>query len=175
MEITNIQTFINYYTRIRERTLRVVNCIPADKLEWTYREGKFTFGDILRHLAALERFMFAENFQGRPSCYPGHNREQADGYEAVLAFLNKMHSETIAIISALDEDDLQKKCITAGGVPITTWKWMRAMVEHEVHHRAQIYIYLQILGVETPPLYGLTEEEVFEKSSKMEPETDNDQ
>jgi len=34
------------------------------------------------------------------------------------------------------------------------------MVEHEIHHRGQIYLYLAIQGVPTPPLYGLTSEEV---------------
>lgn len=38
------------------------------------------------------------------------------------------------------------------------------MIEHEIHHRGQIYLYLSMLNVETPPLYGLTSEEVFEKS-----------
>jgi uncharacterized damage-inducible protein DinB len=48
---------------------------------------------------------------------------------------------------------------------ITTWKWMRAMVEHEIHHRGQIYIYyLSLLEVTTPPLYGLTSEQVAERS-----------
>ena len=42
---------------------------------WTYAEGKFTFGDLLRHLAAIERWMFTENAQGKPSMYPGHGRE----------------------------------------------------------------------------------------------------
>jgi uncharacterized damage-inducible protein DinB len=34
------------------------------------------------------------------------------------------------------------------------------MVEHEAHHRGQIYLYLGLLDVPTPPLYGLTSEEV---------------
>jgi uncharacterized damage-inducible protein DinB len=38
------------------------------------------------------------------------------------------------------------------------------MVEHEAHHRGQIYLYLAMLGVETPPLYGLTSEQVRERS-----------
>ena len=40
----------------------------------------------------------------------------------------------------------------------------RARVEHEVHHRGQIYIYLGMLGVKTPALYGLTSEEVKARS-----------
>ena len=38
------------------------------------------------------------------------------------------------------------------------------MIEHEIHHRGAIYTYLGILGIETPPLYGLTEEQVRERS-----------
>jgi uncharacterized damage-inducible protein DinB len=38
------------------------------------------------------------------------------------------------------------------------------MVEHEVHHRSQIYVYLGMLGIQTPPIYGLTSEEVRERS-----------
>ncbi len=164
MEISSVESFLAYYNRIRGRTLRVVSCIPPDKFEWTYQEGKFTFGDLLRHLAALERFMFAENFAGRASVYPGHGRELADGHDAVLAYLDEMHQETIAILRSLPDDRLQEKCMTPGGVSITVWKWMRAMVEHEIHHRAQIYTYLAMLGVTTPPLYGLTSEEVLDRS-----------
>jgi len=39
-----------------------------------------------------------------------------------------------------------------------------AMVEHEIHHRGQIYLMLGMLEVDTPPLYGLTAEEVRERS-----------
>jgi len=38
------------------------------------------------------------------------------------------------------------------------------MIEHEVHHRGQIYMYLGMLDVATPPIYGLTEEEVKRRS-----------
>jgi uncharacterized damage-inducible protein DinB len=38
------------------------------------------------------------------------------------------------------------------------------MIEHEIHHRGQIYLMLGILGVPTPPIYGLTEEQVHAAS-----------
>jgi len=38
------------------------------------------------------------------------------------------------------------------------------MVEHEAHHRGQIYLMLNMLEVPTPPLYGLTSEEVRARS-----------
>lgn len=108
--------------------------------------------------------MFAENVQGKPSRYDGCGRELADGYENVLHFVEQMHRESVGIFSRLTDADLNRKCETVGGAAITTWKWLRSMIEHETHHRGQIYLYLAMLGVRTPPLYGLTSEEVREKS-----------
>jgi uncharacterized damage-inducible protein DinB len=164
MEIQTASSFLDYYRRIRRRTLGVVNCIPKEKFEWTYKEGKFAFADLVRHLAAAERYMFGENVQQKPSRYPGHGPELADGYDEVLGFLDRMHVETVAIIRGLSEEDLRKKCMTPGGIEITVWKWLRAMVEHEIHHRGQIYLYLAMLDVATPPLYGLTSEQVYDNS-----------
>ncbi|HZS07498.1 MAG TPA: DinB family protein [Blastocatellia bacterium] len=164
MEVTTVKPFLDYYERIRWRTERVIRCIPPGQIEWTYREGKFTLGDIIRHIAATERFMFAENVRHRKSCYPGHGKELADGYDAVLEFVSRMHGESMDIFGSLDDEDLRKKCLTPDGTPITVWKWLRAMAEHEIHHRGQIYLYLGMLGITTPPLYGLTSEEVRERS-----------
>ena len=154
----------DYWEKVRQRTLKVIACIPPDKFDWRYAEGKFSFADIIRHLATIERYMYAENVQLRSSSYPGHGPELADGPENVMVFFNRLHQESVAIFSCLSAEDLQKKCVTPGGTSITVWKWLRAMVEHEVHHRSQIYVYLGMLGIQTPPIYGLTSEEVRERS-----------
>lgn len=164
MEIRSVSQFLEYWKSVRQRTRRVVMCIPPERLEWTHRAGAFTLGDLVRHLAAIERYMYAETVAGRPSCYAGCGRELADGYDAVLAFLDRLHAESHVIIGSLNGDDLERKCTTPAGVPITTWKWLRAMVEHEAHHRGQIYMMLNMLDVPTPPLYGLTSEEVRARS-----------
>lgn len=164
MNIESIDSFLEYWSSVRGRTLRVVRAIPPEHLEWTYREGKFTLGDLVRHLASLQRYMFAENFAGRPSRYPGHGPELATGYDAVLAFLERMDQETREILLGLPPGRLEEKCETPGGARLRVWKWLRAMVEHEIHHRGQIYLYLGLLGVSTPPLYGLTAEDVEERS-----------
>lgn len=166
MEIRDVDAFLTYFESVRARTRRVADCIPADQVEWTHRPGAFTLGDIVRHLAAIERWMFVENVSGRPSRYPGHGRELADGREAVLAYLDHMHEESLPLYRALSSEDLAKKCSTPAGTPITAWKWLRSMVEHEVHHRGQLYLMLAMLGVKTPPLYGLTEEEVHARSQR---------
>jgi uncharacterized damage-inducible protein DinB len=165
MEIRSVKQFLEYWHSLRERTRRVVACIPSQRLEWTYRAGAFTFGDLIRHLATIERHMYAETVLGRPSRYPGCGRELADGYDAVLAYADRLDGEARAMIGQLSDADLARKCLTPAGTAITTWKWLRAMCEHEAHHRGQIYMMLGMLEVATPPLFGLTSEEVRTRSA----------
>ncbi len=155
---------VSYFDRIRERTMRVVACVPPEHIEWTYKEGKFTFGDVMRHLASIERWMFVENAMLRPSRYPGHGRDLADGYDAVVAYMRAMHAESMELLSSLSHEDLARKTRTPGGAELASGKWLRAMIEHEAHHRGQLYLYCSMLDVPTPPIFGLTEEQVKERS-----------
>ncbi len=164
MEIKSISSFLEYYDKIRTRTMRVIMCIPEERIDWTHREGEFSFGDLIRHMGAIQRHMFAENVQNKPSRYAGHGKYLAESYHEVLKFFASSYDESIHIFRKLSDEDLEKKCLTPGGIKITIWKWLRAMVEHEIHHRGQIYVYLNLLNIPTPPLYGLTSEEVKERS-----------
>jgi uncharacterized damage-inducible protein DinB len=159
------ESFLEYWPSVRGRTTRIVACIPADRLEWAYAPGKWSLGDIVRHLAGIERGMYAETVHGRPSAYPGHDRSLADGAGATAAYLDRCHQESMALFTALTPEQWTGKCLTPAGTPITTWKWLRAMIEHEAHHRGQLYLLLAMLGVRTPPIYGLTEEEVLARST----------
>ena len=163
----NRDDFLEYWPSIRKRTLRVAGCIPADKLEWRPSPTQWSFGDLLRHLGGIERGMYAETVSGRPSAYPGHGRELADGLADLTAYLDKCHVDSMELFKALTAEQWVGKCLTPAGTPITTWKWLRAMIEHESHHRGQIYMMLGMLGVKTPPIYGLTEEEVHARSIGM--------
>ncbi len=160
MDISSADSFISYFEGVRRRTRAVADRIPADKVEWRPRPGRFSPGDLVRHIAATERWMWGENVQRLPSRYPGYGPELAEGKGAVLDYLDRMHVETVAIIRGLTAEDLNLRCVTVGGGEISVWKWLRAMVEHEVHHRGQLYEILGQMGVEVPPLYGLTEDQV---------------
>lgn len=164
MQITAIDGFLEYYEKVRQRTRRLVALIPEERMDEAPVPGKFTFADLVRHVAAIERHMYAENVQGKPSRYRGCGKELADGKEEVLRFFDRCHEESVAIFSRLTPEDLKGKCTTPAGSPITVWKWLRLLPEHEIHHRGQLYLYLALVGVTTPPLYGLTSEQVAEAS-----------
>ncbi|HEX7154315.1 MAG TPA: DinB family protein [Thermoanaerobaculia bacterium] len=150
-----------YFEKMRGRTLRVAQVIPEEVFETSPIGHGFSFGDLLRHMVHIERYMYAENVQGRPSLYDGHDGPR--GKAAVLEYVAKLHAEAMTVFRSLDADALQRPATTPGGATMPAWKWLRAMLEHEAHHRGQLYTYLSILNIQTPPLYGLTSEEVRDR------------
>src|SRR5579864_6425326 len=98
--------FIEYLDRVHERTRRIVVLIPRDALEWSPKAGSFSFGGLVRHLAGIERWMYAETVSGRPSRYPRNGRELAEGYDAVIAYYDRLHAEARAAFAALSDERL---------------------------------------------------------------------
>lgn len=156
--------FLPYWRNARIRTTRVLGHLRESDIEWTYEPKRFTFGDLFRHLAGIERYMFAENAKLRASLYPGHSATLASGLEEVRSYVTKCHREALEIFSTLSLADLESKCTTPAGQSITVWKWLRSMVEHEAHHRGQLYLMARMRGISIEPLYGLTEEQVQRRS-----------
>ncbi len=164
MVVRDAEEFVEYWRGVRRRTSRLVPLIPRDRLEWAPAADRWTLGDLVRHLGAIERWMYGENVQGRPSRYPGHGEDLAAGLDQVADYLDRMHRESCAIFGNLTPEQLAGKSVTPAGTPITTYKWLRAMVEHEAHHRGQIQLLLGLLGVKTPQIFGLSEEDVGARS-----------
>src|SRR5258705_13297112 len=109
MEIRSIEPFLEYWRTIRGRTRRVVACIPPDQIEWSPHPGKFTFGDLVRHLATIERYMYAETVAGRPSRYAGCGRNLAEGFQEGGACLDRLGGETLGDFRALPAADPERK------------------------------------------------------------------
>ena len=158
--------FLSYIEKFQQRTTRIVALIPEGKLEHNFGPSRFTPGDLVRHVAGINRYMFAETAAGRPNRYPGHGQSLAQGRDAVLTYHHRLNAESLEIFRSFTPGDFERKCTTPDGTQITVWKWLRAMIEHEAHHRGQLYLMLSEFGIPTPPLFGLTSEEVRERATQ---------
>ena len=111
-------SFLDYWPSVRNRTRRLIPLIPENRLEWSPGEGRWSFGDTFRHLAGIERWMYAETMHGRPTRYPGHGRELADGRDAVLALHDRCHEDAMALFRTLTPEQWSGKSLTVAGTSI---------------------------------------------------------
>jgi uncharacterized damage-inducible protein DinB len=158
--IHSIAAFIDYFASIRRRTLTYLRAIPPEQVDWTPRQGEFSLGDIIRHLTAAERMFVGAVVDGRWR-YDGHERAGNDDLASLIAHLEQTHLETMARLRPLSDAALQEPRPTLNGPQVKAWRLLLALTEHEIHHRSQVAVYLALLGIEPPQIYGLGVEDVI--------------
>lgn len=158
---TDIERFLKYFESVHARTAKLLPLVPECKLELTPSPHNFSFGDVFRHLAGVERYMFVAIAVGEVNSYQGHQKHLANGLDEVKNYYDNLHIEAVSKLGTLNNADLQNKCTSPAGASMSRSSWLRAMIEHQIHHRGQLYLMLSMIGIETPPIFGLTSEELI--------------
>jgi uncharacterized damage-inducible protein DinB len=153
--LKDMPSYLTYLNRVRERTLLALDRIPADQLAWTPRAGEFTLGDIARHFGASEQ-MFVDAALGAGWHYPGHRAEiWGVTLDDIRAKLERTHTDALARLRSAGDAALNAKQPDLKGNPISAWRMLMLLIEHEIHHRSQLDTYLMLLGVEPPQVFGV--------------------
>jgi uncharacterized damage-inducible protein DinB len=156
--LSSVQAFVRYFESVRRRTWTTVDRITPETLDWAPRSGEFTCGEIIRHLAGAERFFVTRVVEDRwtDNLEPGPVLD----YAATRARLETAHNEEVPRLLALPDHRLHESTKDLDGGDVKVWRFLMAMVEHEVHHRSQLDCWLSAAGVEPPQLYGYRMEDV---------------
>jgi uncharacterized damage-inducible protein DinB len=152
--------FIKYFESIRRRTMNYVRILPPDRLDWSPKEGEFTSADILRHIKVTEKMFVRVVMEGRWH-YDGHESQGGQSLEALIALLETAHLEAMETLRQLPDQELKASRNGPGGQPLKAWRWLMAMAEHEIHHRSQLAVYLSLMGVQPPHIFGLGVEDLI--------------
>jgi uncharacterized damage-inducible protein DinB len=158
--LQTVKAFADYYEGIRRRTMTFIRTVPADKVEWSPGAGEFSFGVIIRHLTAAEPMFVGAVVDGR-WVYGGHEAKSEPSLDALIADMTIAHEEAMRRLRAYPDSELFSERPTLNGTPVKAWRLMMAMVEHEIHHRSQLAMYLTLNGVKPPHIYGLGVEDVI--------------
>ena len=162
--IGSVAEFIRYFDGVRRRTWSAVDRVAADRLEWAPRPGEMTCGEIVQHLAGAQRFFVTKVVEDRftEDLDPGPALDHA----ATRALLESVHHEEMARLQGVPDESLRAPRRDLDGGTVKAWRFLMAMVEHEVHHRSQLDCYLAEIGVEPPQIYGWKMEDVIAKAAR---------
>ena len=83
----------------------------------------------------------------------------------IVRHLAAGHAAALDRLRTLPDAALAEHRPSLDGPPIRAWRLLMAMVEHEIHHRSQLAMYLMLLGVQPPHIYGLGVEDVIARAT----------
>ena len=142
--------------------------IPEDKLDWKPHEKSMTFGGLATHLANLPHWakvtMETDELDFMPVGEEPIREEPVESVQHALDLLDdRLSGARAAIAAASDEQLLTPWTLLAGGEEIFTMPRMAVLrgmiVNHMIHHRAQLTVYLRLNDVPLPALYGPSADE----------------
>lgn len=145
---------------IAQGNLNIIECIPEDKLLWKPHEKSMTLGRLGQHLAELphwmNRILEADHYD-----FVLHGFKVPEPPKSLQEIIDLYHAKYAAAKAALANAgsvDLDAEWqMRRNGAAFT--KYPRAIglatqLDHMVHHRGQLSVYLRLLDVPVPGMYG---------------------
>lgn len=141
-------------------TRRVLDRIPADKLNWKPCESSLTAGQIAFHLAAIPgvfaKLLVPDTFDVPKDAFTFAHPATKD--EILSTFDSGVAAAAQFLAGLTDEQARGLWTTRSEGRTIMQLPRSNAvrmlMLNHAVHHRGQLSIYLREMGVAVPAIYG---------------------
>lgn len=147
-------------------TKKMLEKVPLDKKEWKPHEKSMTLGRLATHVAEnthwvthiihIDDFDFMKNYDFNPRI--------ANSTAELLEIFQTNLDNAIKDLSNVSDDDLAKKWIVRRGeqlmfdtpkkIAIRNWA-----LNHMIHHRGQLSVYLRLLDIPVPGMYGPSADE----------------
>lgn len=144
-------------------TRKVLERIPADKLNWKAHPKSNTIGWVGMHLADIpawiEMTLKNDELDIAPPGGEPYSMPDADSVQSILERFDKnVASGRAALASARDADFPKPWSLLKGGAVLLTMPRiavLRSFVfNHLIHHRAHLCVYLRLNDVPVPGMYG---------------------
>ena len=149
-------------------TRRVLERVPEDKLDWKPHAKSMSLGQLASHVAQLpdwaSNIFSADEFDFRPPDGPAFAAADCRSREELLTLFDRSVLIARKAIAAATEAGLDTPwTLKAGPHTIFSaprWSVFRGFgMNHMIHHRAQLAVYLRLLDVPVPGIYGPTADE----------------
>ena len=146
-------------------TKKILERVPMDKKDWKPHEKSMTLGRLAAHVAEIPHWTsdiihidvydFLQNYK------PGQAPSTQE--ELIKIFQEKLDT-AIADLEKMNDEDFKKMWVVKNGeqvyfnlpkaVAIRGWSF-----SHLFHHRGQLSVYLRLLDVPIPGMYGPSADE----------------
>ena len=145
-------------------TRRVLERVPSDKLGWKPHDKSMSLGALAMHIATGPGFLMDWAVQDSVT-FTGGSSPEPKSTQEILAAHDAGASKTASNMTSIGDANLGKMWefkLPDGNVAMKMPKaaLIRTLVlNHIYHHRGQLSVYLRLLNVPVPSIYGPSADE----------------
>ncbi len=148
-----------------DSTKKILERVPIEKNDWRPHEKSFTLGRLATHVAEIPHWISRIitiddwDFAAR-----GFNPQVAQTKDELIKIFHDKLEQAIADLNTMKDEDFEKTWIVRRGdqmrrelpkkIAIRSWGF-----SHLFHHRGQLSVYLRLLNVPVPGMYGPSADE----------------
>jgi len=151
-QVITSQELFKHWMGHRQLTRRVIEAFP-EKDFFTFSIGG------MRTAAALISELLAIGGPGLQQIVDGSTEKLNEDLDfknskaVVLALWDEANKEIINLWPKISNERFHERIVTFGQYEGSVWSSIFYFIDNEIHHRAQIYVYLRALGVEPPAFW----------------------
>jgi uncharacterized damage-inducible protein DinB len=144
------KALFHHWSEVREALFQALDCLSDAQLDFVPREGLWSLRETVCHIAGTEegwfRYCVTREHPGWPD-YPARDYPTVASLKALLA---DVHARTEQFLAAdADERMLQPVALPWGAQTTLGWVVWHVL-EHEIHHRGEVFLMLGLMGKEAP-------------------------
>jgi uncharacterized damage-inducible protein DinB len=163
--MTIAQSMLAEFDQEMANTRKILELVPDDKFDYKPHPKSMALGHLAGHVAEMASWGTVTLKQDTLTMNPGDKGFEPKSRQEILDFFDKSvpeFRETLAATS--DEDMLKTWTLNVGDKPMFSMPRIaviRGMVmNHIIHHRAQLGVYLRLNDIAFPGVYGPSADEM---------------
>jgi uncharacterized damage-inducible protein DinB len=147
----NAFELFGHWTSVRKGLYQALDLLADEQLDFVPREGLWSLGHVARHIANAEEGWFRHIVTGELEEWPrDYTAADYPTVDAVKLLLQEVHSRTATYLKGVTAADVDQRIQLSWG-PEVTLRWVIwHVLEHEIHHRGEIYLMIGLMGMEAP-------------------------
>ncbi len=157
-----IDSLLAEFDQEMPNTRKMLERVPDDKLGWKPHPKSMDLAALASHVATINHWVPGtlknDSFDFMPPGKPRYSVPRAGSNQELLAMFDECVAEArAAMAGTTDESLMQLWSLLAGGHAIFTMPrvaCLRVWMNHLIHHRGQLSVYLRLLDVPVPGMYG---------------------
>lgn len=146
--------------RESESTRKILECVPEGKNDWKPHERSFPLGRLASHVAELPHWLnFILESDELDMIATPFERKICETHAELMEFFETKRDAGFAALEKADNEVLMSQWVFRAGERIafkgTRYEAIRSwMFNHQYHHRGQLSVYLRLLDIAIPGMYG---------------------